>query len=305
MRAKILMLAGEAGFRENLRAAEQILSDVAVAFGHSLVMRGAVARDLTEDDIHASVLEYDAILAVGSRAGIGNLASKMNCIYGLRQYKTLVGLLDISRLKDGCQPVGALVWPLLDTDAGLNIAAVAAAALAKEAHSRFLLLPPQDGESAWITAASKAAMYAALEAPPSLSPEAVLEELLSHLEENLVILTNGHDAGLTDSLLCYLGGLGGLTYTMYAGDKRRFFAVSPETGKPGLFASLYAAAAMLEKNLKLTREAECLKTALDNVLASGWRAREMGTFEKTLPDEDILRLVSEQIALAGELFESF
>ena len=305
MRAKILMLAGGAGFREGLRAPEQILSAVAVAFGHSLVIRGTVSGDSAEGELLSGSGEYDALMAVGSREGMSSLAARMNCAYGLRRYETPAGLLDISRLKDGRQLAGALVWPVVETDTGLNKAAVAAAALAKVGRGRLLLLPPKDGDAAWKNAVSKAAMYAALEAPPSLNPEEVLKERLNRPEDNLVILADSRDAGLMDSLLCHLYGLGSMCYTMHAGDGLRFFTVSPEPGKLALFASLYAAAAMLETNLTLTREAECLRTALDNVLSSGWRAREMGDFEKTLPDEDILRLVNEQIALAGELFDRF
>ncbi len=302
MRAKVLMLAEKERFREDLHASQQALSSLAVAFGHSLVMKEAVLGKEIPADVLSAAFESDAVIAFGSRDALEQLGKKMACFAGQKRFDLPEGF---SRLKSGEQPKGTLMWPLSRAEAQLSKAAVAACAHTRETGGRLMLVPPAEDKAAWQNAAAKAAMYAAIPSPPVLNPEEAVDERLHGLLENQVLLASAPMTNLLGSLTAFLCGAEAMVFTTYLSGTRRLYALEParEGGGAGLFAILYASADMVRHSLRLSREGDCLKTAVDNVLASGWRTAEVELNEKTVPNEEILRLVGEQVALAGELFE--
>ena len=62
------------------------------------------------------------------------------------------------------------------------------------------------------------------------------------------------------------------------------------------------ASAALLSGLKLEHEADCVEAAVKNVLAAGWRTPDMGDEDSdlTIDGDRMLRLISDQINLAGE-----
>lgn len=294
------MLGEDDRFRDSLRVAQQALSAVAVAFGHSIAMR--------EDTLkNRKTLEEDTALLAGSRDALAVAAAGMGFQYGERQFGAHEGGLGLSRMRDGQTPMGALVFPLSPDPGRVARACTAACALVRKSGGELLFLPPQENESLWTNAMSRASLYAALPQPAPLGLEDGVLHAMLGMGERRVILSDAKAAGLLDGLLGYAGGVDTLAYTAFVRDDAKIFAAHTARGqrKPGLFSILCAAAALLEDGLRLSGEGGCLRAALDNVLRSGWRARDMGLWEKTASDDEITALVREQVALAGELFEQF
>jgi len=304
MRAKVMFLADRARFREELRLFQQALGAVAVAFGHSLVMREAGLSDESEETAVAQAFESEAVVLAAGQERASAFARRLGCFAGLRPYDFPEAAQAFSRLKSGELPGGAVVWPLSGLDVQLNKAAVSAVAQAAQGGEPLALCPPAEQESVWKSAASRAAMYAAQPAPSVRAMEDVFTDRLTALSRRQAVWAPHQGALLLDRLLCHLGGCAPLAYTVYLAEDRCLHV--PETdGRSALslFSMLYAAADLLKRSLRLEREADCLKTAVDNVLASGWRTAELPEGGKTVPAEEIVRLVGEQVALAGELFD--
>ena len=72
----------------------------------------------------------------------------------------------------------------------------------------------------------------------------------------------------------------------------------PEQSDVGPFAAALAVAKMLRCSLHLSKEAACLEAALSNVIVGGWETKEDGG---ALSGMDVVELIGEQIAMAGEL----
>ena len=298
MRARILMLAEDDRYREPLRVAQQALSAVAVAFGHSFAMREDVLQNRRS-------LDEDTALLIGGRDALHAAALGMGFSYGERYYAERDWDLGLSRMRDGRTPAGAVVFPLSPDPGRVARACSAACAMARKGGGELLFIPPHGSEALWQGAMSRASLYASVPQPEPLRLEDALAMALTGLGERHITVADAETAGLMDTVLSHAGGMDTLAYTAYARDEGRVFAAPVPYGrrKPGLFSVLYAAAALLDDGLRLGGEGGCLRAALDNVLHSGWRARDMKAGERTVPDEEILSLVKEQVALAGELFD--
>ncbi len=305
MRAKILMLVERERFREDLRASQQTLTAVAVAFGQSLIMKEEIFGDGDTQDALEGVRQSDAVLALGSTESLEHMALAMGCYAGEILFDHPKDLNRLSRLKSGKQNRLTLLWPLASTASQLARAASAACTKVKEGSGRLFIVPPEGETTSWNNAASKAAMFAALQAPEAMTMDEAISRILSSGEEKQVFLCSADAAKVIRRLSVFLGGVEELVYTTYHSETRQLYTVSPVNrgSGAGLFAVLYATSIMLDQGLRLRQEGDCLKTAIDNVLASGWRTAEMELGEKTVSADEILRLISEQIALAGELFE--
>ena len=72
----------------------------------------------------------------------------------------------------------------------------------------------------------------------------------------------------------------------------------PDQNDVGPFAAALAVAKMLRCSLHLSKEAACLEAALSNVIVGGCETKEDGG---ALSGMDVVELIGEQIAMAGEL----
>lgn len=305
MRVKIMMLAERERYREDLRASQQTLTAVAVAFGQSLIMKESIFGEGDVQDALEGVRQSDAVLALGSMESLERMALAMGCFAGEILFDHPKELNSLSRLKSGKQNRFTLVWPLASSASQLARTASAACAKAKECSGQLFIVPPEGEAALWNDAASKAAMFAALQTPEAMAMDEAISLILNAGEERQVFLCSADAARIIRRLSGFLGGVEALVYTTYLSETRQLYAVSPANkgSGAGLLAVLYATSSMIGQGLRLKQEGDCLKTAIDNVLASGWRTAEMELGEKTVSADEILRLVSEQIALAGELFE--
>lgn len=301
-RARILIVYEQEEFRSVLRFAEQALLDVAIAFGHSFSL---LEGSLTSYPDAASVEAFDAILFAGSQDLALELAEQLSCHTGLAESSMPPGLEDLSHLKQGGLIAPAIIWPMFTQEEQLHKTAISACYFSKERGSSLYLVPPALDEALWLQTLSKAAMYSAHSAPKELAFEACIIAGLSR-QTPALCFSSFDDAKRMKKIWDFLYGHEACSFTRYNSDTKGFSAIHPvkETGKPGFFAAMYAAASLLQHGLHLPHEAECLKTVADNVLVSGWRTPDLLTEgEKMISESQALHLVQEQVALAGELFD--
>ena len=60
---------------------------------------------------------------------------------------------------------------------------------------------------------------------------------------------------------------------------------------------------MLRYSLKLEQEADCVDSAVKNILEAGWRTPDMTNMGDGISAYKMQQLISEQINLAGELLQ--
>ena len=158
----------------------------------------------------------------------------------------------------------------------------------------------------WEEAVSKAASPYALSAPKTLSLSAAVSKPLQFPQQQHIFLADSDAAGLMLGLYRGLSGAG-LAHSVYLGEGE--LKVYLAGGVPGyearLFDALNATTALIDGGLKLKKEAGCLQASVGNVLASGWRARDMDIEGNAVGDDQIAALLGEQIDLAGSLMQRF
>ena len=304
MRAKFLFLAEQGTYREDLRLAQAALSELALAFSHSFLMREMTVntKEAIQDALQLAQ-DQDALLLAGSSQFVLETAQKLGAFAGLVQLNQ-VDVDGLSRLKAGAVPAATLVWPLDEEEAEPAKTAVHACALAKQQQRQLAFICTQR-TAGWQAAINKAALYAALSTPEGLSLDQALAQLLYTPDEAPLLMVSARDAAFIRHLLTYLGGTEQLLFEAYLREDTQIQAVLPFGQQKELpfFAMLYAAADALRQVPNLKREADCLQTAISNVLASGWRTSELGVGEKTISREQAIDLVSQQVQLAGALHE--
>lgn len=306
MRAKILFVAENNTCREDARPVQQALAELAIAFSHSFTMREIGFKpEAGFGDLADAVSDADAVLLLGSIGFAEQAALALDAFAGHVQLNSNTGLAELSRLKTGAAPELELVWPLDDKPAALGKAAVFMCALAKKNGKRLRYIRSQ-GTGYWQDSLNQAAKYAAVPPPSGITLEDQLIEILEPGQPGCISLCPKEQAAVLTVLLSYLGGSELTQHVAYMSDKKPSFAalVTKEQRLP-LFSVLYAAVDAVRGALKLEREAACLETAIDNVISSGWRTMEFGLTEKTISSDEVIRLIAEQIQLAGQLYERF
>lgn len=139
-------------------------------------------------------------------------------------------------------------------------------------------------------------------------------ELLKHPNRFDVLLTgpmlhrpfSGIAAGITGSL--------GLAPCAYMGDDMPFIYLPAQGGESSIagrdmanpIAMILCASMMLRRSLHLHSEADCVETAVKNVLDSGWRTVDMVSGnEPKVGTEAIGKLIAEQVDTAGAIMGAF
>ena len=298
MRAKILMLSGSMKEKNLLRAPQQALNDIAVAFGHSFIMKD---QQLDGEAAGWEAGEAQAVLAAASEEAILSFFDAQVRVSTLTLPQ---GLRDFSLLRIPQFPVITLVSPLKP---GLDHAGMAAKAALKIAGDGEAMVwaVASDDNGLWDDAVSRAASPYALSTPEALPLANVISKPLQYPDRHHVFMADDAQGSLLISLYRGLSGAG-LAHSVYVSENHKVHTAGGVPGYfPGLFDALYATVALLGDSLALKKEAGCLQASVDNVLASGWRARGMDIKGKTAGDDQIAALIGEQIDLAGSLMQRF
>lgn len=297
MRAKILMLSDSVKSKALLRTPQQALNDMAVAFGHSFIM-----KDQPLDNGNLDLEDYQGTLVAASEEVLlGVFDAKI-------RVSTLAlpgGLTEFSLLKTPSFPVISVVTPV---DQDLETASKAAlTALQKAGETGEMVWAVKSGSKIDLIgeAIQRVASPYAFTVPEAVSLAQVIYKPMQFPDRQHIFLA---DHASADILLGLFHGLAvvGLCHTIYYDDNYQVYRPGGVPGlAPRLFDALYATVAMLEEGLRLKKEAGCLQASVDNVLASGWRARDMDIVGEMAGDDQISELIGEQIELAGSLMQRF
>lgn len=298
MRARIVFAWDTPRARSLQAQVQQVLSDVAVAFGHSFVMKdermGAASVEaygsaMTVETVEACQ-EADATLAVLTHPdGLLELAQGLLCVLACHLYEEWPAGCDVP-LASGLMPQGVICYPLY-ADERLRDAAELAYALSGHGRVREI---PFDGSlrENWLAATQALSARYTTMLPVQVTLNDVLASLIADPTGLGVVFAKPQAAqtlAAAADALC--GGLPG--HQRFMGDKCLHVYVDSQAGVNSLSPSALAAAAdLLRTSLNLVREADCVLAATANVQQT---APEGGL------DIDAWERVSQQIALAGEL----
>lgn len=293
MRAKIMMLAGAESSLRYVHAAQELLTDLAVAFNHAFIMKegrgGAVGSNNCtvglNEELLAGAHEADSVLAVGiDGAELLQLIKNFKSVFRLTRVLAATGLMEASILKSGLQPQGFIASPCMPDQPKDEVFAAALMLAQKQALPFHLMA--QDAASSNDTIRF---------------PQALELMTAGNAQFGMIFA----DENTADDLRKSAQVLSGfkMSFDFYtSAESRGFYAVNSQNDEGfALFSILYAAVEMLKRSLNLHTEAECLKSVVDNMLISGWGKKDEGRAGEGFDVDDLVRLISEQIALVGEL----
>ncbi|MHC1786221.1 MAG: hypothetical protein AB9880_04110 [Christensenellales bacterium] len=315
MRARIMMLSGDGPSRAMAGAVQEILGDLAAAFGHSFIIKEdrfaddslrAYGSPLTQETIEAC-LQVDGILAASrSGEGILSLAGGMGACAGAYVYDIPSCMRGASLLRSETLPRGLLAFPL---DAGAACMQATLEAVQTEAGERGWTLRqvPFQGKlkEAWDACMQQKTGGQARTAVVSRSLQELLRELLLGPDSMGAILAQPSACMTLQALATTLCGLASFVYECYWSGHATLYACHvagdlPDGDSP--FGMLYAAADMLRRSFKLSREADCLRASTTNVLDAGWRTHDIAVAgSPRIGTSAICGLIREQISLVGQL----
>lgn len=305
MRAKILLIAENTRQHDGFRLAQNALSELAIAFSHSFSIREFIPASPEDWQNLANLCDQqNAVVLYGGAGFLTKAAQQLACHTGSVSTFKLASENDLCRLKAGPLPETAIFWPLGDSAASLGKAAVTACAHAKK-RKQSLAYIAQPENADWHKAIIRAAMYAALPTPRELSLDAYFQDAMAKPADMPLLMSNDREAAFAAMMLHFFNGTELMKCMTFHADTRQYQAVEvSETPQffP-LFSALMALQATVGTSLGLEQEGDCLFSAIDNVLASGWRTPEFGIAEKTISQEEVMDLINRQIQLAGELLE--
>lgn len=313
MHARIMMLWGDAPSKALSLSVQEVLGDLAVAFGHSFLFKEERFADaslesfgcvLTQETIDAC-LSNNAVLAL-SRSGEGllSLAAGLGARLGSHHYDFPACMTANSRLRSAQLPKGLLSFPIFAEPEPLLDAARQALRLAGRDGLRHL---PFAGRlrDAWHEALRLAEEELSGPKPELSELEDELQRLVLSPESFGHVLAQPAACQSLDCLARAVSGLPGFVWDSYASDRPVLFAArvsGRQTDGDGPFGLLYAAADMLARTFGLRREADCLRASVTNVLEAGWRTPDVALGDAPrMSAGAICGLVREQIALAGQL----
>ena len=305
MRAKIMLLPGNDIGERLCAIAEEVLTDVAVAFGHTFsLLREKIGESsiraydtpLTEETVNACLMADAVLLGDTDCAGADTLLQALEIPYRMRTFA----------LKGNGRNCFYLLMTT-DTDAAtIGSTMQKAFELAKLEDMPLSLVFPS-GKSALDFRAAlhvRESDFPTVKATELTPPKAV--DVLVHAPDMLGVFVVPPYAG---SMLCAMAttlhGAPMMLFDACEGKNTSVFApvVSLDTqadDEINPMGMVFSIARLLRDALSLEREADCVEAAVNNVLAAGWRTPDMFGAKETIGTYKMLQLISDQINLAGE-----
>ena len=317
MRAKMMIFSGSTEASSLSLRVQQILTDLAVAFGHSFIMVEDKISELsiqeygsamTEEAIEAA-MQCDGTLCVApDEEGMLELADGLDCILRCRVYMMPECLNAHSPLKTGKLPRGVLACPIKLEEQALKNAADHVYSMAKD--SGLLISEiPYTGKylHMWEEAVRPAAARYYLNQRMMTDAPGFISDLIRTPEDMGVLLASASACASVQAAASALCGIESFVYDSYWDEQGpRLFAARLQKNAAGdsinPFGLLYAAADMLKFRFGLSREADFLLTCCNNVLNAGWRTSDIAEDgSMRVSTEAIFSLISEQIDLVAAL----
>ena len=306
MRAKIMLLSSTAQDEINAAYAEKILIDLSAAFDHTFSMRqdrigekvkAAGGENLTDKTIDAC-LSCQAVFVCDANAdGLQELYDALNLPMLVRSFcvpEVLCGRHE--------KPVNLYVGSVFSMDEDtLRQAIHSSFSLAQEMDVRLCHCAPTGKSQADWTAAIRVqeTAFPQVSASAMTAPEAI-RGMITSPERMGMLLCPPYAGSIMLSAGTALCTHPNIIHDFAFDESIGVYApvLPPDQSDVGPFAAALAVAKMLRCSLHLSKEAACLEAALSNVIVGGWETKEDGG---ALSGMDVVELIGEQIAMAGEL----
>ncbi len=284
MHARILFLSAENNLSPACTWAQQILTEISAAFGHSFsFLEGRAEAPLSDGAVSACQKCQAVFLADADHPAAQELYDEFDLPLAVRLISLPAALCGRHEA-----PVRAVLAQVLSLDEDTRRAALRqACALAGEEGLPLAHVPPAGAaKAAWT-----AEIYAAAQAE-ALDPREAARRLILSPDSLGLCLCSPYAGGIllaaasalyADRCLVYDSAWDG-TAGVYAP------ALSDAESPIALYSTAAAVAALLRRSLGLSREADCVLATLDNVLAAPGET-----------PQSTLDLLCSQIAVAGAL----
>lgn len=316
MRARIMFITGSEQAKALGFAVEEVLTDLALAFHHSFLIRQermgpasmqAYGSTMTQEAIEASRDCQAVLCASPNDQGLSALAQGMDCLLCCRIYQLPESLKAHSLLKSGELPRGQVMAPLSMDEQLASPAFKAAFLHASSDFSDLTEIAPKGRLRGLWNEATEALRLArpeqgwhAQELAQSIAASVAQPESLG------CVLSAPAGAASLHAALAAVSGLHSLMHSRFYGENGpRIYALTAvedalDGGNP--FGLLLASADLLRHSFGLHREADFLLTCIRNVIDAGWRTADISLpGEPRVSADAICQLLREQIALASEL----
>lgn len=308
MRAKIMVLSGNDRSDSDAEFAEQILTDVSAAFGHTFaLMREKIGEaslaahgEALTDQAADACLQCQAVFACGaSPEDMAQLYDALNLPLRIRSFSVPEALCGRHET-----PVSLYVGAILSLDEEtLRQAMRCAFSFAQEQECRLCSVAPNGEAKADWEAAQRVqeAENPSLAASSLSAPEAAAAMITAPERMGLVLCPP-----YAGSILLAVGealcGHPDIRHEMaFDGEIGVFSPAEPaKEGQAFPFSVALALAKLLRYALRLPREAACVEAAVGNVMSAA--SRPGRAEDEPAPDPArVLDMICEQIAVAGEL----
>ena len=301
-----MLLSASAQDEINAAYAEKILIDLSAAFDHTFSMRqdkigekskATSGESLTDKTIDACQSCQAVFVCDANADGLQDLYDALNLPMLVRSFcvpEVLCGRHE--------KPVNLFVGSVFSMDEDtLRQAIHSSFSLAQEMDVRLCHCAPTGKSQAEWTAAIRVqeTAFPQVSASAMTAPEAIRSMIISP-ERMGMLLCPPYAGGIMLSAGTALSTHPNVIHDFAFDESIGVYApvLPPDQSDVGPFAAALAVAKMLRCSLHLSKEAACLEAALSNVIVGGWETKEDGG---ALSGMDVVELIGEQIAMAGEL----
>ena len=306
MRAKIMLLSGSQQDEVNAGYAEKILIDLSAAFDHTFSMMQekigekslAFSGEALTDKAVAACQQCQAVFVCDA------MAEGVQDLYDALDLPLLIRSFSVPEVLCGRHetPVSLYVGSVFSMDEDtLRKAMRTAFSLSQEMDVRLCHAAPTGKSKAEWDAAIRVqeAAFANVSAHAMTAPDAI-RDMITAPERMGMLLCPPYAGGIMLSAGAALCTHPNIIHDFAFDESIGVYApwIPRDGSVPGPFAAALAVGKMLRCSLKLSREAACLEAALSNVIVGGWETKEDGG---ALTGSDVVELIGEQIAVAGEL----
>ena len=299
MRAKIMLLTAAKEDEAVTAFAEQLLTDLSAAFGHTFsLMEGRIDGEPADKTVDACLACQGVFVSSAEAPGVQELYDALGMPLCIRSFCVPEALCARHEA-----PVSLCVGSALSLDEETLRQAMRCAFLfAQEQDCRLCAVAPNGSSKADWDAAVRVqeAACPSLSAPALSAPEAVAA-MISAPERLGLILCPPYAGSILLSAGTALCSHPELMHDLaFDGEMGVYAPVSPGAlTAPLPFAASLALGKLLRFSLRLPREAACVEAAVSNVLSSLGASSRLSDSE---PDGNhALDMICEQIAVAGEL----
>ena len=306
MRGKIVLLYESERGKALCDAASYALTQIAVAFGHTLSMplrRCDRSKEVTDDIADLCDGALCILAGESSLQCLPALAAEIGCLCRERELR-YTHLIENRALMGAAGPLNAiLVQALSSSEDSLRAAAVQAYSVSARDSLPITQVPPS-GKLAegWKKAMERADTITAPFHARETALQQVVPDMVYRPSRMGVILCPPYAGGILAEAAAALCGGAGMCYDAYLGGECGIFApLHQENDDVNPFGMLRVLYRMLHDTLKLEREAACVEAAIRNVLQAGWRTNDIARADvKPLIADQIIDLICQQIEVAGE-----